>query len=397
MNIEKIREDFPILSEDIIYMDSAATSLTPEPVLNAILDYYRNYRANIERGVHRLSQIASQRYEEAHRKVASFINAKEEEIIFTKNTTEGINIVASGLDWKKGDKIVTDVLEHHSNFMPWMRVREKFGVDLEVITINPKEWVLDFNDFEKAIDDRTKLVAITHVSNVLGSISPIEEISRICEEHNAFLLVDGAQSVPHLLIDVGELGCDFLAFSGHKMLGPTGTGVIFIKEHLLEEVEPLSLGGGTIEEVSQEYYKLTRGYRRFEAGTPNIADGIGLGKAGDYLKEIGMGEIRKYEEKLTMEMVEGLSVIENIDLYGPEDVEGRIGVVSFNVKGLNPHDLALMLDEASNIMVRSGHHCCMPLMRYLGLGGTVRASLYLYSTGEEIEMFLRTVADIARI
>ncbi|HIE32074.1 MAG TPA: cysteine desulfurase, partial [Methanosarcinales archaeon] len=280
MNIERIREDFPILGEGIIYMDSAATSLTAEPVLDAILDYYRNYRANIERGVHRLSQIASQRYEEAHRKVAAFINADEDEVIFTKNTTEGINLVASGLDLKKGDKIVTDVLEHHSNLMPWVRIKERLGVDLEVI--NPKEWTLDHSDFEGAIDDGTKLVAITHVSNVLGSISPVKEISRICEEHDTFLLIDGAQSVPHLPVDVAELGCDFLAFSGHKMLGPTGTGVLFIKERLLDEIEPLSIGGGTIKEVTLKGYEMAGGYRRFEAGTPNIAGGIGLGKAVDY-------------------------------------------------------------------------------------------------------------------
>jgi cysteine desulfurase/selenocysteine lyase len=397
MDIERIRKDFPILN-DIIYMDSAATSLTPEPVLDAILGYYRKYNANVERGVHRLSQMASQKYEDAHRKVANFIGIapkknENEEVIFTKNATEGINTVAAGLGWKRGDKIVTSLMEHHSNFIPWLRLREK-GVILDIITPN-KGGFFDISDFEDAIDDRTKLVAITHVSNVLGTISPIKEISTICREKDALLLVDGAQSVPHLRIDVKELGCDFFCFSGHKMLGPTGTGVLLMRKDV---IEPLCFGGGTIKKVSLDDYELMEGKARFEAGTPNIAGGIGLGRAVDYLNGVGMDEVRAYEEELSKRLVEGLLEIEKVDVYGSYSKKERIGTVSFNIKGLNPHDVAMMLDEASDIMVRSGHHCCMPLMKYLGLEeGTVRVSLYLYNTVEEVEKLLETVAGIAKV
>jgi cysteine desulfurase/selenocysteine lyase len=393
MNVGKIRKDFPILDDGLIYMDSAATSLTPEPVLNEILGYYRRYNANVERGVYRLSQIASQRYEEAHRKVANFIGAKEDEIVFTKNTTEGINQVASGLEWKRGEKVVTSLVEHHSNFMPWLRVKERYGIDLEII--KPKGNVLDSEDFEGAIDERTKLVAITHASSVLGSISPIEEIAKVCEDKGALLLVDGAQSVPHLPIDVRDIRCDFLAFSGHKMLGPTGIGVLFARS--FDELEPLSIGGGTIDDVSLKDYKLRGGYERFEAGTPDIAGGIGLGSAVDYLEGVGMEEMRRYEERLQGKLIDGLRGIEKVKVYCPSDVKRMIGVVSFNVGGLNPHNLALMLDEAADITVRSGHHCCLPLMKELRLNGTVRASLYLYNTEEEVEKLLEMVEEIARV
>jgi cysteine desulfurase/selenocysteine lyase len=237
------------------------------------------------------------------------------------------------------------------------------------------------------------VVAISHVSNVLGTISPIRKLSKICREKGALLLVDGVQSAPHMEIDMGDLGCDFFCFAGHKMLGPTGTGILWMKEDV---IEPLCFGGGTIEDVSLNDYELTKGYKRFEAGTPNIAGGIGLGRAVDYLNAIGMDEIWAYEGKLTKGLVEGLQEIEHVDVYGLGANE-RIGTVSFNIKGLHPHDVALMLDEASDIMVRSGHHCCMPLMRYFGLEGTVRVSLYLYNTEEEVEKLLETVKGIAKV
>ncbi|MDO9555862.1 MAG: cysteine desulfurase [Atribacterota bacterium] len=390
----KIRADFPILN-NLIYMDSAATSLTPEPVLNAVLEYYREYNANVKRGVHRLSQVASQKYKDAHRKVADFIGANEEEVIFTKNTTEAINMIANGLRWKKGDKVLTTMLEHHSNFLPWLRLKS-FGVTLDIVKPD-KNGKFNISDFEEMIDDKTKLVAVTHVSNVLGTITPIEEISAICKKRNALLLVDGAQSVPHISVNVKELRCDFLCFSGHKMLGPTGTGVLWMKEDFFDRLEPLNFGGGMIDNVSLNDYELTKGYERFEGGTPNIAGGIGLGRAVDYLKEIGMEEIRVYEKRLTKRLLEGLLDIENVYVYGSTNLNERIGVVSFNINGLNPHDVALMLDEASNIMVRSGHHCCMPLMKYFALKeGAVRASLYLYNTEEEVNIFLETVKEIAK-
>ena len=390
----KIRADFPILN-NLIYMDSAATSLTPEPVLNAVLEYYREYNANVKRGVHRLSQVASQKYKDAHRKVADFIGANEEDVIFTKNTTEAINTVASGLKWKTGDKVVTTLLEHHSNFLPWLRLKS-FGVVLDIVKPD-KNGKFNISDFEEVIDDKTRLVAVTHVSNVLGTITPIEEISAICKKRNALLLVDGAQSVPHIPVNVKELGCDFLCFSGHKMLGPTGTGVLWMREDFFDRLEPLNLGGGMIDDASLNDYELTKGYGRFEGGTPNIAGGIGLGRAVDYLNKIGIDKIKDHEVKLTERLLEGLLEIRRVEIYGSLNSKERIGVVSFNIKGLNPHDVALMLDEASNIMVRSGHHCCMSLMKYFGLKeGVVRVSLYLYNTEEEVNIFLETVKEIAK-
>ncbi|TFB08988.1 cysteine desulfurase [Candidatus Atribacteria bacterium MT.SAG.1] len=394
MNFAEIKTDFPILN-DIIYMDSASTSLTPEPVLNVVSKYYREYNANVGRGVHRLSQVASQKYKDVHRKIADFIGANEEEVIFTKNTTEAINTVASGLRWKKGDKVVTTLIEHHSNFLPWLRLKS-LGVELDIVKPD-KNGKFNVSDFKEVIDDKTRLVAVTHVSNVLGTITPIEEISAICEKKNALLLVDGAQSVPHIHVDVRNLGCNFLCFSGHKMLGPTGTGILWMKEDFFGRLEPLNFGGGMIEDVSLNGYELTKGYERFEGGTPNIAGVIGFGRAIDYLKKIGMDKIADHEAKLTERLLEGLLEIRRVEIYGSLNSKERIGLVSFNIKDLNSHDVALMLDEASNIMVRSGHLCCMPLMKYFGLKeGAVRVSLYLYNTEEEVDTFLETVKEIAK-
>lgn len=394
MNFAEIKTDFPILN-DIIYVDSASTSLTPEPVLNVVSKYYREYNANVGRGVHRLSQVASQKYKDVHRKIADFIGANEEEVIFTKNTTEAINTVASGLRWKRGDKVVTTLLEHHSNFLPWLRLKS-LGVELDIVKPD-KNGKFNVSDFKEVIDDKTRLVAVTHVSNVLGTMTPIEEISAICEKKNVLLLVDGAQSVPHIHVDVRKLGCNFLCFSGHKMLGPTGTGILWMKEDFFDRLEPLNFGGGMIDDVSLNGYKLTKGYERFEGGTPNIAGVIGFGRAIDYLKKIGMDKIKDHEAKLTERLLEGLLEIRRVEIYGSLNSKERIGLVSFNIKDLNSHDVALMLDEASNIMVRSGHLCCMPLMKYFGLKeGAVRVSFYLYNTEEEVDTFLETVKEIAK-
>ncbi len=406
ISIEEIRKDFPILDSGIIYMDSAATSLTPEPVLNAVQEYYRNYNANVGRGVHRLTQIASQKYEDAHRKVAKFIGAKPQEIIFTKNTTEGINIVASGIGLKKGDKVVFSLWEHHSNLLPWIRAKNKFGVELEVVKpIEGKDKTrceLEVSDFEEVIDERTKIVAITHVSNALGVMLPVREISRLCRENNTLLLVDAAQSVPHMPVDVNDLGCDFLAFSGHKMLGPTGTGGLAVKEELMEEIEPLTVGGGAVEDASFVDYSLTGTYERFECGTPNIAGALGLGAAVEYLEKIGMEKVKAREEKLGKQLIEGLQEMDQIEIYGygseAFELGRRIGTVSFTVQGMNSNDVAIRLDREAGIIVRSGHHCCIPLMKYLGLDaeGTVRASVYLYNTEAEVECFLEVVEKIGK-
>ena len=295
MNIEEIRKDFPILNSGIIYMDSAATSLTPEPVLDAVLDYYRNYNANVGRGVYKLTQIASQKYEDAHRNVAKFIGTTANELIFTKNTTEGINTVASGIGLKKEDKVVVSLWEHHSNLLPWIRAKKALGIDLEVVKPNAiseseakTQCALETSDFVDAIDKKTKIVAITHVSNALGSILPVKEISKLCAENEALLLVDAAQSAPHMKIDVRDMGCDFLAFSGHKMPGPTGIGGLVIKEELMDEIEPLTVGGGAVEDASFADYRLKQTYETFESGTPNIAGAMGLSAAAEYLGGCGM-------------------------------------------------------------------------------------------------------------
>ena len=383
----------------IIYLDSTASSLTPEPVLQKVLEFYRHYRANVERGIHRLSQKASEEYERTRTKVADFINARSEnEIIMTKNTTEGINLIARGLRWKKGEKIVTILIEHHSNFIVWLRVKNDYSIELEIV--RPKEPVekglLDVADFEKIVDDKTKLVALTHVSNVLGVITPIEEITKIAHEHGAYVLVDGAQSVPHIKVDVQKIGCDFLAFSGHKMCAPTGSGALYIREELTEGVEPLCIGGGTITDVGIDYYKLDKSPRRFEAGTPAIAETIGLGAAIDYLQKIGIENIERYEKKLTKQMYEEITTLPSVEVYGP-DPEHKIGIMAFNIEDLNPHDVALALDVSANIMVRSGHHCALPLTKsLLQKPGTVRASTYFYNTEEEIDKFVSALKEIIK-
>lgn len=400
LNVEKVRRDFPILKSGIIYLDNAASSLTPEPVLEKMLEFYRQYRANVDRGIHHLSQQASEEFERARAKVADFINAKSDsEIIMTRNTTEGTNIIASGLKWKKGDKVVTSVIEHHSNFIIWLRAKNRY--DIKVEAVKPKEpmaqGLLDPEDFEKVIDEKTRLVAITHVSNVLGAITPVKEIAKIAHEHGAYVLVDGAQSVPHMKVDVQKLGCDFLAFTGHKMCAPTGSGALYIKEELTEEVEPLCIGGGSISDVDIDYYRLDKSPRRFEAGTPAIAEDIGFGAAVDYLEKVGMENIERHEKKLTKKMYELLSDVPKIEIYGPKP-ERKIGITAFNVSDLNPHDVALALDVSANIMVRSGHHCALPLTKnILHRPGSVRASTYLYNTKEEIEKFALAVREIAEI
>ena len=395
MNLKKIRRDFPILKTGIIYLDSAASSLTPEPVLDKMLEFYHEYRANVERGVHQLSRKAGEEYEKARIRVSDFINAKPDEVIMTKNTSEGINTVASGLEWRKEDKVVTTNIEHHSNFIVWLRVKERYGVDVEVVRSN-REGVFDLADFEGAIDDRTKLVAVTHASNVLGAITPVEEVTEIAHEHGALMLIDGAQSVPHIKVDVQRIGCDFLAFSGHKMCGPTGIGVLYVREALLDEVEPLCIGGGTIKDVGLDYYRLAKGPQRFEAGTPPIAEAIGLGAAVDYLRGIGMDKIRGHDAKIIGKMYDEVVRIPRVSVYGPEP-RRRVGILSFNIEELSPHDVALALDVTAKIMVRSGAHCTLPLMKDVihQPSGTVRASTYLYNTSEEVDKLLEVISELS--
>jgi len=397
-SVEKIRRDFPILKTCVIYFDSATSSLTPEPVLQKMLEFYHEYRANVGRGVNRLSQEANEEYEKARAKVMGFVNAKSEnEIIMTKNTTEGINTVASGLEWKRGDKVVTSALEHHSNYIVWLRLKKRYGVEMDVVM--PKEpranGILELSDFEKMIDDKTKLVAVTQVSNVLGTILPIEEIAKVAHEHGAFMLIDAAQSVPHMKVDLQKIGCDFLAFSGHKMCGPTGSGVLYMKNEVMDEVEPLCIGGGAIEDVEIGDYKLNKTSKRFEAGTPPIAEVIGLGAAVDYLEKLGMDNIERHEKELASRMYEEFCDIPKVEVYGSEP-EYKTSILAFNVDNLNSHDVALALDVTANIMTRSGHHCALPLMKEIvRRSGLVRASTYFYNTKEEVNKLAVTVREIA--
>jgi cysteine desulfurase / selenocysteine lyase len=392
IDIEKIREEIPLTNE-VVYLDNASTSLSPRPVLDAMFDYEVHYRSNVGRGVHRLSQIAGQFYWDAHETVNSFINGNGGTTVFVRNCTEAINMVAKGLRFEKGEEVITTISDHHSNLLPWYSLREQ-GVIVKVISPvkDPMLNSVTVEDVSEAISRKTRLVAISHASNVLGTISPVREIVSVAHDAGALCLVDGAQSVPHLKTDVRELGCDFLCFSGHKMLGPTGTGVLWMRE---ESINPLLVGGGMIDEVTIDGFSVTSGYQKYEAGTPNIGGAIGLRAAVKYLNNVGMTNIESHEEKLTKELITGLSDIEGIRIIGPPDGNNRIGVVSFTVDGTNPHEVAHILDDQHSIIVRSGHHCCMPLMKYLGLKeGTVRASLYLYNTHEEIQSLIAGVREI---
>jgi len=390
---EEIRKDFPILG-GIVYLDNASTGFSPEPVVEALVEFEHRYRSNVGRRVHRLAQMATQRYEHAHEKVARFIGGEAGVTVFTKNATEAINMVAQGLSWKPGDRVATTVLEHHSNLLPW-RALAKQGVALDMIGIDA-DYALDLAALEDTLaGGGVRLVTVTHASNVLGVTTPVAEIARLCREHGAMLLVDGAQSLPHMPVDVAQIDCDFLCFSGHKLFGPTGTGVLWMREAILE---PTDLGGGMVESVTAEGFVTAEGYRRYEAGTQNIGGGIALGVAVDYLSAIGMERIRRHEEHLTARLIRGLSALDGVGVYAGRRPDARIGIVSFTVDGTHPQEVARVLDEDADIQVRSGLHCCRPLMEHLGLleGGTVRASVAAYTTEEEIDLLVAAVDDIGR-
>ncbi len=391
MPIEDCRTDFPLLTH-LHYLDSASVSLTPIQVADAVREFDLQYRANVGRGVHRLARMATLRYEEAHRTVARFIRGEDGLLVATRNTTEAINMVARGLPWERGDRVVTTRAEHHSNLLPWLRLRE-CGVEVTLLDPLP-DGTVPLEAFEEAIDGRTRLVAVTHASNVLGSVAPVKAIGRLAHDHGARILVDGAQSVPHRPVDVGDLGCDFLAFAGHKMLGPMATGVLWMSEPV---IEPLLLGGGMVEAVSDEEVRAAPGAGRYEAGTPNVSGLLGLARAVEYLEAIGMDAVRTHEEALTARLLAGLSACDGVRVLGPDGRTPRIGVVAFDVDGYHPHDVAHVLDEAVQVLVRSGHHCCQPLMEHCGCpDGAVRASLYLYNTEEEVDLLTATVGELAR-
>ncbi|MBI2141200.1 cysteine desulfurase [Candidatus Woesearchaeota archaeon] len=417
LNAERIREDFPILKRKVygkplVYLDNAATTQKPRQVIQATNDYYETYNSNVHRAVHRLSQEATAAYDEAHEKVAGFIGAEcMEEVVFTKNTTESINLVASSLSQQlqKGDEIVLTQMEHHSNIVPWQQAAKRTGAKLRFLEIDGNgELKLQHNSatsgmcnrtssdlqLRQTIGKKTKIVAFTHVSNVLGTINPAKEIIAAAKEIGAVTVVDAAQSVPHMPVNVKELGCDFLAFSAHKMLGPTGVGVLYGKRELLEGMEPFLYGGDMISEVSLEGAKWNELPWKFEAGTPNMAGAVGLTAAVDYLQKVGMENVWEHEILLTKLALKRLQEIEGVAVYGPKDAAKRSGLVAFNLNGAHPHDVSAFLD-AAGIAVRGGHHCAMPLARLLGTAGSTRASFYLYNTTQEIEKFAEALGKIA--
>ncbi|TRZ37128.1 cysteine desulfurase [Niallia circulans] len=395
MNIKDVRPYFPILNQEVnghplVYLDSAATSQKPVQVIEALEKYYREYNSNVHRGVHTLGTKATDGYEGAREKVKNFINANStEEIIFTRGTTTALNTVAQSYamaNLKEGDEIVISPMEHHSNIIPWQQVAKRTGAVLKYLPLQA-DGTISLADVEETITNATKLVSVTYVSNVLGVINPVKEIGAIAHKAGAVLVVDAAQAAPHLKVDVQDIDCDFLGFSGHKMCGPTGIGVLYGKKQLLENMEPIEFGGEMIDFVGLYESTWKELPWRFEAGTPIIAGAIGLGAAIDFLEEIGLDTITEHEHKLAAYAMERMSTVNGLTIYGPKSAENRAGVITFNIEEVHPHDVATVLD-AEGIAVRAGHHCAQPLMKWLNVSATARASFYLYNSEDDIDKFV---------
>ena len=431
INVEKVKQDFPLLTngKKIIYIDNAATSQTPKQVTDAMDAYYTKFNANIHRGVYKISEIATQRYEQAHQKVAEFIHCKPEEVIFTRNATEALNLVAYAYGMEHvlaGDNVVVSIMEHHSNFVPWQQLCMMKKAELRVVDVNDHGEV-DMDQLNNFVDERTKIVSITQMSNVFGNTVDVKEIANIAHSKNAVAIVDAAQSAAHIPIDFVNLGCDFLAFSGHKMVGPTGIGVLVGRKELLERMQPFMFGGDMIKSVSIEKTEWNELPWKFEAGTPNIAGGIGLGAAVDYLRKIGMDAIAAHEKELGAYALEKLSELKGITIYGGMQPRGTI---SFNVEGsqksvisgtskssdfehqnsqsfntpkshrdfegVHAHDVATILDSVG-VCVRAGHHCCQPLMKKLGVPATARISLYFYNDKNDVDAFIEGLKKVRQV
>ena len=405
-SIEEIRKDFPILqrkvrdNKPLVYLDNASTTQKPNQVIEAINDYYKNYNANIHRAVYALAEEATNAYEKTRDKVANFLNIKNrEEIIFVRGTTEAINLVAYA--WgrthvKEGDIIVTTEYEHHSNIVPWQLLVKEKGAKLAYIDIDENgELILDQLD-EHLATGKVKLVTFSLMSNVLGTITDAETIIKKCKKAGVLTLIDGAQAVPHMKVDLEKLGCDFFAFSGHKMLGPTGVGVLWVRKSVLETMNPFHGGGDMIREVHKFETTWNDLPYKFEAGTPNIADVVGLGAAIDYLSMIGMDRIKEHEIELTKYALEKISKVKGITVYGTKDISKRGGVISFNFSDVHPHDVAQIIDE-EGIAVRSGHHCAQVLMEKLDVAATNRASFYIYNTKEDVDALVNSLEKVARL
>lgn len=391
-----IKQDFPILDqvvndEPLVYLDNAATSQKPRPVLSVLNHYYQHDNANVHRGVHTLAERATKEYEVARDKVRDFLHARSsKEILFTRGTTTGLNWLANFAadQLQSGDQVVISVMEHHSNIIPWQEACRKTGAQLVYAYL--KDGRLDLDDLYSKLTPKTKLVSLTHVSNVLGAINPIKEIAQKVHQVGAYLVVDGAQSAPHMAIDVQDLDCDFFTLSGHKMLGPTGIGVLYGKEDLLNLMNPVEFGGEMIDFVYEQEATWKELPWKFEAGTPNIAGAIALGAALDYLTELGMDKIQAHEEELVAHVLPKLQAIDGLTVYGPQEASQRAAVIAFNIDGLHPHDLATALDY-EGVAVRAGHHCAQPLINNLGVSSAARASFYIYNTKADCDKLIDAI------
>jgi cysteine desulfurase/selenocysteine lyase len=404
LDLERVRADFPILSRQVnghrlVYLDSAASSQKPRQVIDALVDYYTSVNANVHRGVHTLSVEATDLYESARERIGRFVGVEDPmEVVFVRNTTEALNLVAVcwGREFlKPGDEIVATLLEHHSNLVPWQRVAQETGARIRLARLLP-DGTLDPDDLERLLTPRTRVVAVAHASNVGGTFNPVAEIAERAHAVGAIVVADGAQSVPHLATDVRELGVDFLAFSGHKMLGPMGIGVLWGKREILEAMPPFLGGGGMIREVYEDRATWAPLPEKFDAGTPSVADSIALAAAADYLDELGMANVRAHEVEVTQYALERLASVPDVTVYGPLDAQARTGVVSFNLAGVHPHDAGTVLDEAG-VAVRAGHHCCQPLHRSLDVAATLRASFYVYNGSDDVDALVDALATARRL
>lgn len=393
LNVAKLRKDFPVLEENpkLAYLDNAASTLKPSCVIEAVDKYYRELGVNVHRGVYKLSYLATDAYEEARGKIADFIHASFDEIVFTRGASSALNLVASSYGMstlKPGDEVITTELEHHSSCMPWMNVCEKTGATLKYVPLNT-EGRITVEAFRSVLSENTKVVAITYVSNVMGYITPIEEIIQLAHENGAIVVLDAAQAIPHMPVDVKKIDCDFLAFSGHKLCGPTGIGVLYGKAKLLASMQPIEFGGDMADDVECHHMTFKDAPYRFETGTPIIASAIGLGVAIDYISQIGLDEIAKYEYYLKQKALDGLKRIPNVEIYNET---AETGIIAFNIKGVHPHDAASVFDN-NDVCIRAGHHCAQLIIKWLNTIGTVRASFYFYNTLEDVEKFVQSVKE----
>jgi cysteine desulfurase/selenocysteine lyase len=404
LDVQRVRADFPILQRQVngrplIYLDNAASTQKPRQVIDALVDFYTHSNANVHRGVHTLSVEATDQYEAARERIGAFVGARSpEELVFVRNTTEGLNLVAvcwGRANLKPGDEVLATTLEHHSNLVPWQRVAQETGAKIRLIHLTP-DGTVDMQDLRQLLGPKTRVVAIAHASNVLGTITDLAEVSEMAHRAGAIVVADGAQSVPNVPTDVYSLGIDFLAFSGHKMLGPTGIGGLWGRRELLEEMPPFLGGGGMIREVFEDRATWAPLPEKFDAGTPNIADSIALSVAVDYLEDLGMAAVRAHEVEVAGYALERLASVPDVSVYGPRDPELRTGVVSFNLDGVHPHDAGTVLDEAG-IAVRAGHHCCQPLHRMLDVAATLRASFYVYNTRDEVDALVDALSTARKL